>query len=115
MSATTPRVKPFATLGVGEIPEMPVAFEENGSTPVAIEEGAAADDERAVMRTARYRVAVVVDRGTPTRERFEKDKGWRGRTGTTLPTVRQVFMAEHWSDEAGQQVKTRFFAGAEER
>lgn len=107
-------VKPFALLGVGEVPERPVAFKQDRRTVVE-EESRERDEESAVMETAHYRVAVVTERKTPERERFEKDANWRTRQERTLPLVRWRFIVEHWQDEVEGKVRARFYGSRDGR
>ena len=107
-------IKPFVSQGVNEIPRLPVAFKEN-TRDVVTEEDRESNEELAAMHTERYRVAVVSQRNTPDREKFEKacegEPDWRtGRSARMLPFVRRTFMTEHWEDETREKVHARFYA-----
>jgi hypothetical protein len=107
---TDPRARPFANQPTGEVPADPVAFEKDLRTVVS-QDIRRRNEEAAALRTHLYRVAVVEDRQSPSRESIDEvaSRGWRTRAERRLPTVRRAFFVEQWRDEALESVEARFY------
>jgi len=111
LAVTTPRARPFALLGVGEVCAEPVAVRSDRPDEALPEEESAR-----LERVGLYRVAVVTDRISPSLEDFRKDKAWLDSNIDRLQRIQMLFLREHWVvDEVRRKVELRLLQPLSER
>lgn len=111
LKATEPEALLFALLSKGEVSD-PVPLDEEGRPLEGL--GREGEEELVHRKAARFRVAVLEERVSPSREEFGKDEAWgRSWRARELEYVTRLYFYRHWFDKVRDMVRLRWISSPE--